>query len=235
MVRFRPLPVMTAALAPALAALVGLGLWQLERAGDKRELLIAFERMATSRVVWPDLTGALCEGPADPVGGIVEVPAGVFGGPLRFYGARGDGPPGWRLVRLALVEACFGPRGGRFVVVETGFETLRGERLGAPERLSLAAPPRPSVFAPRNRPASGAFHRFDRAELASAFDVPAGAIRGDVWAPAFVEGLPPAIADMPPARHVGYALTWFGLGAALLGVYGAFHVRAGRLGWGTKS
>ena len=30
-------------------------------------------------------------------------------------------------------------------------------------------------------------------------------------------------------RHFGYALTWWGLALALIGVYVAFHLRTGRL------
>tara|TARA_Y100000052_G_scaffold24650_2_gene27400 strand:- start:20241 stop:20987 length:747 start_codon:yes stop_codon:yes gene_type:complete len=45
----------------------------------------------------------------------------------------------------------------------------------------------------------------------------------------------PAVADdMPPARHLGYSLTWYGLALAMLGVYFALHVSRGRLRFGTK-
>ena len=35
--------------------------------------------------------------------------------------------------------------------------------------------------------------------------------------------------DLPPERHFGYAITWWGLALALLGVYVAFHKAQGRL------
>jgi surfeit locus 1 family protein len=35
--------------------------------------------------------------------------------------------------------------------------------------------------------------------------------------------------QIPPERHLGYALTWWGFGLALIGVYIGMHVRAGRL------
>lgn len=38
--------------------------------------------------------------------------------------------------------------------------------------------------------------------------------------------------DLPPARHLGYALTWYGLALALIGVYLAFHKARGRLRFG---
>ena len=40
---------------------------------------------------------------------------------------------------------------------------------------------------------------------------------------------------LPPARHLGYALTWWGLGLALFAVYIAFHVARGRLRFGSGS
>ena len=34
---------------------------------------------------------------------------------------------------------------------------------------------------------------------------------------------------MPPARHLGYALTWYGLAIVLLAIYFAYHMSVGRL------
>ena len=38
--------------------------------------------------------------------------------------------------------------------------------------------------------------------------------------------------DLPPQRHLGYALTWYGLLLAMIGVYIALHVARGRLRFG---
>ena len=35
--------------------------------------------------------------------------------------------------------------------------------------------------------------------------------------------------------HLSYAMTWYGIALALVGVYGAFHYQAGRLGFGGKA
>jgi surfeit locus 1 family protein len=35
--------------------------------------------------------------------------------------------------------------------------------------------------------------------------------------------------ELPPQRHFGYAITWWGLAMALIGVYLAFHHQKGRL------
>jgi surfeit locus 1 family protein len=40
--------------------------------------------------------------------------------------------------------------------------------------------------------------------------------------------------QIPPERHLGYALTWWGFGLALLGVYIGLHVRMGRLRFAAK-
>ena len=34
---------------------------------------------------------------------------------------------------------------------------------------------------------------------------------------------------LPPARHLGYALTWYGLAVVLVVIYFAYHANAGRL------
>ena len=34
---------------------------------------------------------------------------------------------------------------------------------------------------------------------------------------------------LPPERHVGYAITWWGLAAGLVVIYALLHVRRGRL------
>jgi cytochrome oxidase assembly protein ShyY1 len=41
--------------------------------------------------------------------------------------------------------------------------------------------------------------------------------------------LAPGADPLPPERHLGYALTWYGLAVVLLAVYFAFHVSVGRL------
>ncbi|OYU76204.1 MAG: hypothetical protein CFE32_11220 [Alphaproteobacteria bacterium PA3] len=41
--------------------------------------------------------------------------------------------------------------------------------------------------------------------------------------------------QIPPERHLGYALTWWGFGFALIGVYTGLHIRTGRLRFGRSS
>jgi surfeit locus 1 family protein len=37
---------------------------------------------------------------------------------------------------------------------------------------------------------------------------------------------------LPPQRHLGYAVTWWGLALVLVGVYLAYHISVGRLAFG---
>jgi surfeit locus 1 family protein len=41
--------------------------------------------------------------------------------------------------------------------------------------------------------------------------------------------LAPGADALPPARHLGYSLTWYGLALVLLVIYFAYHVSVGRL------
>ena len=53
----------------------------------------------------------------------------------------------------------------------------------------------------------------------------------EFWLTARSAGVPPELAQTPPSRHLGYALTWFGFALTLIGVYIAFHVSRKRLGF----
>lgn len=234
---FRPLPLLTLAALPALAILVALGLWQLGRAEEKRGLIAAYERQAALDA-FPDLGEPFCLVRSSPSGHRSAMPERLSGAELRFFGARaGDGAPGWKLLRLtpapdcACVESggdlCDGPS---LLVVEAGFETLAGERSGPPEQIQIVAPPRPNAFTSDNDPERGDFYRVDRDALAAGFGVVPEALDLDFWLAAYAPGLPPGLAAMPPSRHIGYAFTWFGIAATLIGVYIAFHVRQGRIG-----
>jgi cytochrome oxidase assembly protein ShyY1 len=39
----------------------------------------------------------------------------------------------------------------------------------------------------------------------------------------------PGVDPLPPARHLGYALTWYGLALVLIVIYLAYHISVGRL------
>ncbi len=238
MIVFRPLPFLTLFSIPALAVLIALGLWQLDRADQKRVLIAQYEASAAT-VAHADLVAPFCESRASPYAQRVVTPTDLQGDEVRFYGARaGDGAPGWRILRLTPAPdcTCAGRDGqaecasDQLLIIDAGFETLAGERTGASEVVEIGRPPRPNAFTSQNDAERGEFYRFDRDALARAFGVRPDAIDPDWWLAAHASGLPPGLAAMPPSRHIGYALTWFGLAATLIGVYFAFHHRQGRLG-----
>jgi surfeit locus 1 family protein len=241
MIVFRPMPRLTAATLSALALLLALGVWQLNRAQEKRKL-IAEHAKAESAAPFDDLYTPVCRGHVsaeNAVGGATVKPPTVFKGEeVRFYGPGPGGEGGWRILRLTPAPDCGCPephdaacvRQDLSVVTEVGFEGLDGTRSGPAERLQIAPPPTPNLFTPQNDPERGQFYRFDEAALARAFGVAPKQVEGSWWLAADRPGLPPALAEMPPERHIGYALTWFGMAIALIAIYFVYHHRAGRLG-----
>jgi surfeit locus 1 family protein len=241
MIRFRPLPVLTVATLFALALLVALGVWQLARADEKRALIAQHEAVAASDA-FAELYTPVCLLSSGWRSRRVALPGVLSGHEARFYGASAADAPGWRILRLTpapdcdcvavamSAEAAACVRDDRSVVVEVGFEPLDGARLGPPAEVAIEPPPEAGAFTPANDLARGEHYRFEAAELAAAFGVDPAQIELSFWLPAAAPGLPPGLAAMPPSRHVGYAVTWFGIALALVGVYIAFHIRAGRLG-----
>jgi surfeit locus 1 family protein len=237
MIVFRPMPRLTAATLAALALLVALGVWQLGRAEQKRALIA--ERAALDVAPpFDDLFTAVCRSQSDVIGRTVRPPEARLGEEVRFYGAGPGGQAGWRILRLtpaqdcdcaaaAAASAC--ARSDLNIVVEVAFEALNGERSGPPRLLEIRRPPEPNAFTPQNDPERGEFYRFDPAAFARAFGVAPERVEGARWLAAHTPGLPPALTDMPPARHTGYAITWFGIAVTLVVIYFAYHRRAGRL------
>ena len=90
----------------------------------------------------------------------------------------------------------------------------------------LRLPDRPSLFTVRNDPAAGRWFSRDAAAMAAALKAPAPAAAAFLMAETATN---PELRSLVPApipaeisnRHLEYALTWFGLAAALVGVYAA--------------
>ena len=217
---FRPQPVMTAAALIALAVLIWLGVWQLERREWKQDLIAEYAAVSAGEPV--TLATAICGGgefrqrpvlPPEPRGGQS----------VRMYGFDSEGNPGWRILQIADAPGCLTQ--ARAVLIQTGFEHCATGVMDRVELLRLATTPEPGPFTPENIPGSNEWHRFDRAALAVEFGLAPDAL-ADVWAR---QDAPPAsLSSTPPSRHLGYALTWFGLALTLIGVYFAYHVREGR-------
>lgn len=211
---------MTVLSLAALALLIWLGVWQLQRREWKQDLIARYEATAEADAV--TLYTALCGGGdlrRRPV-----LPPQTRPTPfVRMYGFNAAGEPGWRILRLTEAPACMDRAQG--VLVQTGFEHLNDGQMDRTGQLRLRPMPEPNPFSASNSPERNEWHSFERAALAEAFGLPPEALP-PVWA---AEDAPPLSAsEVPPARHLGYALTWFGLAMTLIGVYAAWHIREGR-------
>ncbi len=134
----------------------------------------------------------------------------------------------WVLTPLELMS-------GAIVIVNRGFvplerkdpATRREGQIEGPVSVTglLRMPEVPNWFTPANEPARGAWYRRDPAEIAKHF----GLVRA---APFMIDAdaapVPGALPQGGETRlvfsntHLGYALTWFGLALALLGVFTVF-------------
>ena len=226
---------MLLAVGIAFAILVGLGTWQMQRRVWKEALLARIE--------------ALKAAPAEPLEVVLRrlpdqvdieyvraqaaCPNREMLPTIRLYSVK-DGMSGYRLIAACpvtagpynsiLVDRGFIPRD----VVDTPTTPVALER---PITGILRKGDTGSVFTPQNpgqnRPGQDWYRR----------DVPAmaAALKADKAAPIFLmlespapHGPGPQPAPVPteiPNRHLEYALTWYGLALALLGVYIAKLIR----------
>ena len=221
----------------ALATLISLGVWQLQRLAWKQDLL---ERIAIAQAEPAiALTEALS---AHRAGMEVEYARVVTDCPgldqaryVKLFSVR-DGVLGFRAVSACEVDdATWGS-----ILVDRGFvaepDAARLPTGGSkPEHRPvvgiLRLPEPPTFVTPQDRPAENAWFRRDIAAMASA-------LGAKTPAPLFLmlespppPGFGPTPAPLPASisnRHLGYALTWFGLAAALTAVYAAMLLKGRR-------
>jgi len=241
---FRPLPILTLAATPILAALLWLGVWQAQRAGWKADLIAQYESNIASQPA--TLEQLLCgnDGSVEDRGFVsgAEVAERLAEAPdarppIRMFGHADTGEAGWRLFRPIAPPACAVDSGD--LLVETGLEPLQTGTLPqidrpseVPERYVLTSWPARPWMSAENDPASNDWHWFDAAPMAEALGVER---INDRFYLSESRGLPDFLERTPPSRHIGYSVTWFGMAAALIVMYAAFHARAGRLKFGKDS
>ncbi|ACG76962.1 surF1 family protein [Phenylobacterium zucineum HLK1] len=220
---------LTIATAISLAILLTLGTWQLQRLAWKRDLIARIEALQTApaRPLGPVLAAAARGEDVDFVRVAVTCPGLASAPYLELYGLR-EGQAGARLI-----SACPAEGGGYgSILVDRGFvpDTVSARPPvdaadARPLEVTgvLRAPDAKSTFSPPNRPDRW----FTR-------DIPAmaAALGAADPAPVFLmaetssnpewKGLTPApVPANISNRHLEYAVTWYGLAAALLGVYAA--------------
>ena len=226
------------------AILIGLGFWQLERRIWKEQLIARVETRTRAPVQpiaveadWLKLdavrdeywvvtaSGTFRHDREALVHTVLSEPRGRF-----------SGVGYWVLTPLELAN-------GAIVIVNRGFvsadhrnpTTRRAGQVEGPVKVTglLRMPEAPNSFTPNNDPARGEWFVRDPQAIAAAFGLERVApFMIDADAAPNPGGLPQGGETRLrfPNNHLGYALTWFGLAAALAGVFGAFawqRLRAG--------
>ena len=227
----------TALALAMLAVLIGLGVWQVKRLHWKEGLIAAIDARTKAEPISLDQAIALAKEGQDPTYYRVRV-EGRFDNSKELYlfsQSISDGMPGWHVI------TPFTTSQGELVLVDRGFvpdnlkdPSTRGS--GQIESVTtvtgiVRAPDTQGLFTPNNEPeANRWFWRDLNGMVASMFstatlDVP----------PFFLEA---EKSEVPggwpqggqtrlelPNNHLQYAITWFGLAAALVVIY-AFYVRS---------
>lgn len=217
---FKPYPVLTVLTAVSVVILIMFGNWQWSRYEGKMAA-------ADAEPEWATISGTMLPGTVRQV-----------------YSLAG-GSAAWRDVVLVETEE------GAVFVAQTlhyGMEAPAPTLISEPQFFSARGiwheAGHRNTFSTEDDPAAGLFYAFDPAALAAslpedlAADVlarifePETLLRTDSAAPEPVVNpfAQPELAErLPPERHFGYALTWWGLAIGLIGVYLALHHQRGRL------
>lgn len=225
----RKLPVLIAATI-AFAILVGLGTWQVQRLHWKEALLAGIQtRIASAPKPLPEIERQLAE-----TGDVDYLPVTLKGtfdhsGERHFF-TTWDGDSGFNVyVPLRLED-------GRYIFVNRGFvpydmkdaaKRQPGQVSGLVEVTGLARNrlnAKPGRFVPENDVAKNIFYWKDLDAMAASSGLPAGADILQFFVDADDAPNPGGwphggvtIIDLPN-NHFQYALTWYGLAAALAGV-----------------
>lgn len=221
---FRPYPVLTLLTLPALALLLALGSWQVERMGWKRDLIAGYETARADPA--DDLSEAICSIEPLPGRPVAQVPEPGGEASVRLYGRDGAGRPGWRVFRPADAPSCLDADA---ILIETGFEPINDGEPADVTAWRIERPPEAGPFTPAGDPANAEFYAFEAAPIAAALGRSSAGLSRE-WLLAADDGaLPARLSQTPPERHFGYAATWFGLAITLVAVYLAVHAARGRL------
>ncbi|MER9235207.1 SURF1 family protein [Mesorhizobium sp. M0622] len=210
--------------------LLALGTWQVQRLHWKEGLLQTIDQRTHSAPV----PLAEVEKRFGATGDVDYTPVTVTGAFLhrgeRHFLATWEGQSGFDVFTPLQLDD------GRFVLINRGFvpydfkapaKRPRGQVTGKVTVTGLARnplPAKPSMMLPDNDPGKNIFYWKDRDAMASSAGLPAGAglvpIFIDANATSNPGGLPVGgvtVIDLPNS-HLQYAITWYGLAAALAGV-----------------
>jgi len=231
----RGLLVPSLAVAASLVVLMLLGLWQLDRKAWKEELIATLkQRLAAAPIAlpqpvdWPLLTAETDEflRVAMTAEFLNDREALVYTGGGSTLREASSGPGYWIFTPARL-------EGGALVMVNRGFvPDGKQDPLARPEGQvagpikmvgALRWPEKPGLFTPAGDPARNMWFARESTAIAAAKGISSAPFYVELESPQPPGGLPHADRLRPnlPNNHFGYALTWFGLAAVLLGFYAA--------------
>jgi surfeit locus 1 family protein len=209
-----------------LAILIGLGVWQLERLRWKQDLLAHVAKLQNAPPV--PLASIMGQPPAalDFVRVSLACPDLEMRPSLHLHALKG-GDEGKRFITACQI-------GDRSVLVDRGF--LEDGDEAAPERVDLGQPlvgvlrisGGRNFVTPLNDAKKNIWYWRDVPAMAEALSAPRPlpvTLMMETPAPVGGGPFPSALPEEIPNRHLEYALTWFGLAAALAGVYIAMLLR----------
>ncbi len=225
---FRPMPILTGLSLISLFILFQLGNWQHARYTEKQAA--------------PPLEAAV----ADASNLSILIQPSSAAGVQQVYGLA-NSEPIWRYYTLGMVEETGEPVLA-LVDATGGANPVAVEYSELPERIQYRGTlseksSKKGLFGNPDRPRENVWYRLDARALADRFDVsmtPRVAepielkVRNSADLDQFrITANPYAFAKpldpLPPERHFGYALTWWGMALGLIGVYVALHHSRGRL------
>lgn len=225
--RFRPLPVMTLCVLVSLVILAMLGNWQWQRYGEKTEA-------ETTQIAWQPLGGVAVSEEVFFVSTIVNGRSA-----WKHVGAYRDTQTDQIVLATHFISFGINPPGALSLQLGEKFVSQQGVFL---------IPAKPGAFT--SKPAGGTFHAYDVEGMRARLPDQLGAdVSDEIYEPRLVSVrddagdtgeiqnpfADPALADpLPPARHLGYALTWWGIALGLIVIYLAYHMSVGRLSFGKR-
>jgi surfeit locus 1 family protein len=235
MKRQRIWPVLLAA-AIGVYILCGLGVWQVKRLAWKEALIAEIDASlaepAKTLIELNEVENAA------RVNKRVHLEGSFVGEPIRKIAIL-NGGPGWELINMFRIASTqFGaPYGnGQAILVSRGVVAdgkdvfLIGNEIEIEGILKLH-PNKPGYFDVPNNPAANQWYTWDVKQMSSK-------LADSSFSPYVLHLLPGSRGteglqvDPPKSslhnHHLGYAITWFGLAAALVGVTGAFIWRSTR-------
>jgi surfeit locus 1 family protein len=234
---FRPLPILTVATLVALAILISLGAWQLQRRAEKHALLEQIETRALAAPAAIEILLAT----GDYAAHRRATAQGAFipGREAFVYAPRADKGPtvqGYKLV------SAFALLSGGTILIDRGWVPAAWRERPATSAASagkieiegvLRPSSRPATFTPPPDLAKRTFFQRDTVAIGKVLNLSLATtlvFEATTRADGGPEPLPSAVNI--PDNHLNYALTWFSLAMVLLVIYLRFHHVRGRLKFG---